>query len=168
MSGGPSTEDGRDSGNKRKVTGEIDRPIKKAGVAKAEEENNVGASSISAVPSSSSYNLILEWSNYDVSTDDFIHQSISVDEMMTQGIGLGETRAAKECKKGENHERNYSLKLIDKTKDDKAQELASLNFEWWADSSQAHLMGFNQKSEWANGHSIHLFFLKASTSSLAS
>lgn len=135
-------DDGRE---KRKVADEIDRPKKKASVSDEADEKNSNKGSTKAAPS---YSLILEWSNYDVETDDFISKSISGDELIAQGICLGDTRAATECKEGENGKRNYSLKLVNTNAS--RTELATLIFAWWADSSQAHLMGFNQMSECRN------------------
>lgn len=145
---------------KRKVADEIDRGKKKASVSDEADEKNSNKCSAKAAPS---YSLILECSNYDVETDDFISKSIAGDELIAQGICLGDTRAATECKEGANGERNYSLKLVNTTVS--RTELATLSFAWWADSSQAHLMGFNQMSECRNVYSIfyitHPFILLA-------
>lgn len=171
-------DDGDESGSKRKApdsallsssaatepTGESDRPQKKQAAlspplvtsSKAEVVSSDGttdakpeATSSSAAAASadeSTDELILEWENYE--DGDESRLSISADEAIAQGISLGETSAAEKNEKGEWEERYYTLKLVNKRKGADNNEMAELNFVWWADSSHAHLMNFNQKSKW--------------------
>jgi hypothetical protein len=86
--------------------------------------------------------LILEWSTYEGGGARVPH-SISVDEFIAGGVGLAQITAAQENETGEWKERGYALKLMGSDE----KELSRLNFVWWADSSRANLMNFNQKSK---------------------
>mmetsp|Transcript_22258 Transcript_22258/g.40123 ORF Transcript_22258/g.40123 Transcript_22258/m.40123 type:complete len:292 (-) Transcript_22258:294-1169(-) len=136
--------------------GEIAPPSKKQ--ATAETVTSSSAPIIKAEAASSSSDtgildtaegpideLLLEWSTWDSNTDECIDSCIPVDEIL--GIPFAETKAVKENEKGENHERGYRLKLVDKKEGSKNKELAHLSFQWWEESARANLMNFNQLSE---------------------